>query len=74
MTTFTEGDDNFVLLDAAVGYRLPKRFGIITLSASNILDESFKYQDDSFREFQDAPSVGPYIPERTIIGQITLNW
>ena len=69
-----EGSDDFVLLDAAVGYRLPKRYGIISLSVSNILDQKFHYQDDSFREAQDRPSIGPYFPERLILARITLSW
>ena len=69
-----EGEDDFFLLDAAIGYRLPKRLGIASLQVSNLLDKGFQYQDDSFREFQDRPSIGPYIPERQILGRITLNW
>jgi tetratricopeptide (TPR) repeat protein len=69
-----EGRDDFFLLDAAVGYRFPKRLGIASLSVSNILDQGFKYQDDSYREAQDQPSIGPYFPERLILGRITLNW
>jgi tetratricopeptide (TPR) repeat protein len=69
-----EGSDDFVVLDAAVGYRLPNRAGLISLEVSNLLDEDFRYQDDSFRESQDAPSIGPYIPSRRILGRITLNW
>ena len=73
-TEFGEGDSNFGLVDAQVGYRLPKRFGIVTLQVSNLLDKSFDYQDDSYRESQDSPSVGPYIPERQILLQLKLSW
>ncbi len=69
-----DGSDSFVVVDAAIGYRLPNRLGIVSLSAQNLLDVEFRYQDDSFREFEDEPSIGPYIPERTILGQITLNF
>ena len=62
------------MFDAQIGYRLPKRFGIVTLQANNIFDKSFKYQDDSFRESQDSPSTGPFIPERQILLYLTLNW
>jgi tetratricopeptide (TPR) repeat protein len=73
-TEFGEGESTFGLVDAQVGYRLPKRFGIVTLQVSNLLDKSFDYQDDSYRESQDSPSVGPYIPERQIMLQLKLNW
>ena len=49
-----DGSDDFFVVDAAIGYRLPKRFGIVSLSVSNLFDNKFKYQDDSFREFQDS--------------------
>ncbi|MGE3740564.1 MAG: tetratricopeptide repeat protein [Geminicoccaceae bacterium] len=73
-TEFGEGTSNFTLLDAQIGYRLPKRFGIVTLQAANILDKNFDYQDDSYRESQDSPSVGPYIPQRQVMLYLTLNW
>ena len=73
-TEFGEGDSNFTVLDAQIGYRLPKRFGIVTLQVANILDKSFKYQDDSYRESQDSPSVGPYIPQRQVMFYLTMNW
>jgi outer membrane receptor for monomeric catechols len=69
-----EGSTDFIVVDAAIGYRLPKRFGIMSLLVANLLDNKFKYQDDSFREFQDQPSIGPYIPDRQILARVTLNW
>ena len=69
-----DGNSTFTLLDAQVGYRLPKRFGLITFQISNILDQKFDYQDDSFRDSQDSPSVGPYIPQRQAMLYLTLNW
>ncbi len=69
-----EGRDSFILMDVAVGYRFPKRRGLITLEAKNLLDSGFRYQDDSFREFTNEPSVGPYIPERSSIGRLTVNF
>ncbi len=73
-TGFGDGESNFTLVDAQIGYRLPKRFGIISLQVSNIFDEKFNYQDDSYRESQDSPSVGPYIPQRQVLLFLTLNW
>jgi len=73
-STGAEGSDQFVVVDAAIGWRLPKRLGIVSLEVRNLFDKEFEYQDDSFREFQNAPSIGPYIPDRTILGRITLNF
>jgi tetratricopeptide (TPR) repeat protein len=59
------GDESFFVLDLAAGYRLPARRGVISLDIRNLTDEEFSYQDDSFREFRDEPSIGPYFPEIT---------
>jgi opacity protein-like surface antigen len=68
------GSDDFVVVDALVGYRFPKRFGIASLEVNNLLDTGFNYQDDSFRNFRDEPSVSRYTPERTIMGRITVSF
>ncbi|MBI5073706.1 MAG: TonB-dependent receptor [Nitrospirae bacterium] len=36
---------NFWLFDASIGYRLPKRIGMISIVGKNLFDKSFKYQD-----------------------------
>lgn len=41
----TKGDSEFVVIDASIGYRLPKRLGLIELVAKNLFDESFRFQD-----------------------------
>ncbi|MGB7451579.1 MAG: TonB-dependent receptor, partial [Lysobacterales bacterium] len=41
----TAGSDNFAVVDASISFRLPKRFGLISLDARNILDKSFMFQD-----------------------------
>jgi tetratricopeptide (TPR) repeat protein len=69
-----QGEDQFTLVDAAIGFRFPNRSGIVSLQVNNIFDENFNYQDDSFREFSTDPSVGPYFPERIILGRVTLNF
>lgn len=58
-------DDDFWVIDAGVGYRLPRRFGFITFEAKNLLGEDFK--------FQDTDSANPTIaPERLLLGRLTL--
>jgi len=42
---FVNGDDDFWLVDAAVSYRLPKRYGLITLGVKNLFDEEFDFFD-----------------------------
>ena len=69
-----EGNSSFATVDTLIGYRLPNRRGVASIEVSNLFDQHFKYQDDNFREFSNEPSVGPYLPERSIIGRLTLNF
>lgn len=79
--------ENFVVLNAAIGYRLPKRWGIVTLGATNLLDEEFKFQDDSFRTSTAANVSGDrniaipglrsnvnFLPDRMLFAAITLSF
>jgi Tfp pilus assembly protein PilF len=59
------GEDRFVVLDAFVGYRLPNRRGLLSLSADNLLDETFQYQDVE-------PNNPSLFPERLISFRFTL--
>ena len=63
--TFTPGQDDFWLLDAAIRYRLPKRYGFITVGAANLLDQDFQFYDTD----RDNPRIQP---ERYIFGKVTL--
>jgi tetratricopeptide (TPR) repeat protein len=69
-----DGEDDFFVVDLSAGYRLPKRLGSFSVEVSNLFDSGFKYQDDSYREFGDEPSIGPYIPKRRILARLTLVW
>jgi len=71
---FVNYADNFNLADLLLGYRLPRRYGFLSLQVNNIFDESFTYQDYSvFRNdiFNFSPQ---FIPERNIYARITLNF
>ncbi len=62
---FRSGQDDFWLVDAAISYRLPKRFGFITVGVTNLLDQKFKFFDvDPFN-----PTIQP---DRTVFARITL--
>ena len=64
--------DDFTLVDVSLGYRLPKRYGIIGVEVQNLFDENFSYQD---RNFMTSELVPPeYIPDRTILGRLNLNF
>ena len=74
VSTLAQGDSSFTLFDFSVGYRLPKRQGVISLWVQNIFDKDFDYQDNSYREFGDEPSVAPYTPERFIMGRAMFSF
>jgi tetratricopeptide (TPR) repeat protein len=67
--TFVEvpGDDDFWVVDASVGYRLPKRYGLITVEANNLFDETFRFQDTD-------PANPRIMPERLILAKFTLSF
>jgi len=59
------GSDQFWIVDASIGYRLPQRLGRITIGARNLFDTSFK--------FQDTDPVKPEIqPDRLLFVNFTL--
>jgi hypothetical protein len=63
--TFISGDDQFCIVDASISYRLPKRYGLITVGAKNLFNKSFK--------FQDTDPVSPSIqPKPLVFGKFTL--
>jgi hypothetical protein len=68
------GSDDFFVADAALGYRLGKRRGTVSVAVKNLFDTEFNYQDDSYREFRDEPSTGPYFPVRTVMARIALGF
>jgi len=71
-STFDEDSEDFVVVDAAIGYRLPQRRGILSLEVKNLFDEDFLYQDSNIQ--QSEPSNPRFIPDRTVMGRITLSF
>ena len=71
---FYGGDfiSNFYLVDAAIGYRFPKQYGLISFEATNLFDTNFKYRD---RQFQMNEQRSPdFMPERMLFARITFNF
>jgi tetratricopeptide (TPR) repeat protein len=52
---FLLGTSNFWLVDAGLNYRLPKRYGLITVGVKNLGDKKFKYQETDFNN----PNIQP---------------
>lgn len=72
-STFNDGHDDFFLVDADIGYRLPKRFGIISLEVRNLFDTSFNYQDNNVQTAREA-QTSPFLPTRIVFGRLTLSF
>lgn len=62
---FASGTSDFWVVDAALSYRLPKRYGLITVGVTNLLDEEFRYQESDL----DNPRIQP---DRMAFARITL--
>jgi len=62
---FETDSDEFWLVDAAIKYRLLKRYGFISVGAKNLFDEEFKYFDTDLRNSSIQPA-------RTVYGSLTL--
>jgi len=61
------GSDDFWVFDASVGYRLPKRYGILSVEAKNIFNAGFRFQDTD-------PASPRISPERLVVGKFTLSF
>ncbi len=62
--------DNFWISDLSVGYRLPRRYGLIDVTVRNLFDEDFQYQ--STDPGTGAPLTSPYYPEAAVFMSLQL--
>ena len=60
-----QGSDDFWTVDAGITYRLPKRYGFVTVGAMNLFDKKFKYFDADLNN-------ASIRPNRTLFTRITL--
>jgi outer membrane receptor protein involved in Fe transport len=63
----TKDSDEFWVVDAALSYRLPKRYGILSLECKNLFDETFKYLDTD-------PANPAVYPDRLVLVRFTLSF
>jgi hypothetical protein len=61
---------NFWIFNSEIGYRLPKRLGIVKLRVNNMFDREFNFQS-GFPE-SDTPVLPPYAMERTFLAYLQL--
>ena len=62
---FHSGKDNFWTVDGGINYRLPKRYGLITVGVTNLFDKKFNFFEIDYNN----PSIQP---DRVIFAKITL--
>ena len=73
ITVLPTESENFTLLNAGAGYRLPKRRGVLSFEVNNVLDRKFRFQDYTFQITSEAENTR-YIPERTFLGRLIFNF
>ncbi|MEW6682469.1 MAG: FecR domain-containing protein [Nitrospirota bacterium] len=68
---FEPGKSEFWIWDVSIGYRLPRRLGIITIGAENLFDRQFLYEDvgNPLTNPDQAPQIQP---ARFIFAKVTL--
>jgi len=65
-SSFNPGQDDFLLVDAAIRYRFPNRYGFLTLGVTNLFDKQFQYYDSDLNN----PRIQP---DRSLFASVTLN-
>jgi len=61
------GNSEFWVVDSGISYRLPKRYGLVTVGVTNLFDEHFKYQETDFNN----PTIQP---DRSVFTRLTLSF
>lgn len=61
------GSDYFWVFDAGIGYRLPKRYGMISVEARNLFNQSFHVIETN-------RYTPRYSPDRFVVGKLTLSF
>jgi tetratricopeptide (TPR) repeat protein len=62
-----EDKSSFTVTDAALSYRLPKRYGMVTVGIRNLFDKRFRFQETNLAE----PTVAP---QRFVFGRLSLTF
>lgn len=58
--------ESFWIANASIGYRLPKRYGLIRVEAKNLFNEEFRFQDTD-------PGNPLTLPSRLVVVRFTLS-
>ena len=71
-SSFNQTHESFAVLDAGIGYRFPKRTGLVSLDVRNLRDKQFLYQDLNYTTAN--PVTPRFVPERSVFGRLSLNF
>ena len=63
--------EDFWIFDTSIGFRLPKRIGVISLEVNNLFNREFNYQSTFDAS---GPQLSPFIPERQVSLKLTLSY
>ncbi len=63
----SRGEDNVWLADAALRYRLPRRYGIVSVGVKNLFDAEYRY-------FEVDPSHPVLAPDRVVYARISVSF
>lgn len=66
-TSIVPGEDNFWYFDGSISYRLPKRWGMLTVGAKNMFNKNLNFQDTD-------PANPSIYPEQLIFARFTLSY
>lgn len=69
---FEPNGEETLLVDMSIGFRLPKRIGLVTFEVKNLFDRVFLYQDTSF--MRNEPVYPEVIPDRTFLVRANVNF
>ena len=69
-----QGHDNFFVVDLGVGYRFPNRHGIASLRFRTCSMRAWSSRTTVIASSRKSRASGPYFPDRTILGRVTLNF
>lgn len=72
-SSLKSGSDRFVLFDLALGYRMPKRRGIISFEVRNLFDKKFNFSDLNLQNISE-PVTPRFVPARTGLLRLTVSF
>lgn len=68
----SRGSENFVMVNASIGYRLPNGMGVLSLEAQNLLDQDINFQDRT--SVRDIFAVPRFAPDLTLFARATIRF